>query len=124
MRTSFILLLCCLNYYCSAQNDVAYSANNQIELSAQLDSKNIDNWTIRKGRKGKALFVDLGLLKGISTSLKFMNEQEQIIHQDKHLFDLPVNTIYELDLENLKRGVYFVVIERQNDVPVFHKITI
>ena len=123
MKTTLLLLMLMYNY-ASAQLYSAQQTEN-FDLASSVDNFVAnDEWTFIKGRKCKSLFIDLEKLNGNTTKLSLIREDKTLIHQDNHLFDLPNNTIYEIDLENLKRGVYFVVIQRQKLDPVRQKISI
>ncbi len=120
--TLFIFLL--LHNQAFAQTYSAQQIEKPEDFYAILEKAPTVDWTFSKGRNGKSLFVDLEQLQGNSTKICLIREDETLIHQDNHLFELPFNTIYELDLENLKRGVYFVVVHRLKLGPIKHRINI
>ena len=106
----FVLSLCQL---LSAQPPTA-STNNTLASTDAVDWANFenelnkDNWSFHTNKENKLLYIDFETLGGKMSRLVLKSAQEQVVVEDNHLFDLPVNTIYEVNLENLERGSYFV----------------
>lgn len=103
-----------------AQNSIAATDhNNTSEQLAtptdDIDWANFENeltteapWTFQKNKKGDLLYIDFENLGSKMERLTLQSAKEEIVFADNHLFDLPINTIYELNLDKLARGVYFV----------------
>lgn len=107
---SFVLFLCQL---LSAQTPTA-STNNSLAAADAVDWANFENelskenWSFHTNKENKLLYIDFETLGGKMSRLVLKSAQEEVVVEDNHLFDLPVNTIYEVNLENLERGSYFV----------------
>lgn len=106
-----------------AQNSIAATdhKNNTSEQLAnpvdEIDWANFENeltaapaepWTFQKNKQGDLLYIDFENLGSKMERLTLQSEKEGVLFADNHLFDLPINTIYELNLDKLPRGVYFV----------------
>lgn len=105
-----VLFLC---HLLNAQSSVT-TDNNSLASTDAIDWANFEkeltkkNWSFHTNKQSKLLYIDFETLGGKMSRLVVKSAQEQIIMEDNHLFDLPVNTIYEVNLENLERGSYFV----------------
>ena len=82
------------------------------------------NWSFLTDRKNKTLYIDFEALGGKMNRLVVTSAKKKIVIEDNHLFDLPFNTIYEIDLEKLKRGSYIVEIFTYNHEIIRKEITI
>ncbi|MGH1336931.1 MAG: hypothetical protein ACRBFS_12475 [Aureispira sp.] len=106
----FVLSLCQL---LSAQTPTA-STNSSLASTDAVDWANFEkelhkeNWSFHTNKENKLLYIDFETLGGKMSRLVLKSAQEKVVVEDNHLFDLPVNTIYEVNLENLERGSYFV----------------
>lgn len=107
---AFVLFLCQL---LTAQSPIA-STNNSLAATDAVDWANFENelnkedWSFHTNKENKLLYIDFETLGGKMSRLVLKSAQEKVVVEDNHLFDLPVNTIYEVNLENLERGSYFV----------------
>lgn len=107
---AFVLFLCQL---LTAQSPIA-STNNSLSATDAVDWANFENelnkedWSFHTNKENKLLYIDFETLGGKMSRLVLKSAQEKVVVEDNHLFDLPVNTIYEVNLENLERGSYFV----------------
>ncbi len=77
-----------------------------------------------KNQTGKSFFIDFEILGGKMERLELKSLENLIVYEDNHLFDLPVNTIYELNLEKLTRGTYLVELYTFNDEIIKEQIII
>lgn len=66
-----------------------------------------DNWTLYADEENKLYYIDFEALSVNVSDVIVKNAQGEIVLQDK-VFDLPVNTIYELDFSRRKSGTYEV----------------
>ena len=82
------------------------------------------NWSFLTDQKNKSLYIDFEALGGKMNRLVVISDKKKIVIEDNHLFDLPFNTIYEIDLDKLKRGSYFVELYTYNHEIIRKKITI
>jgi len=53
----------------------------------------------------KSLFIDFENLDHLPTTFKVLDENKEVVYSE-NLLDLPEDSIYEFDLENLDTGVY------------------
>ena len=82
------------------------------------------NWSFLTDQKNKALYIDFEALGGKMNRLVVKSGKNKIVIQDNHLFDLPFNTIYEIDLDKLKRGSYIVELFTYSHEIIRKEITI
>jgi hypothetical protein len=101
-----------------------FSETDWSDFENEKDATIENNWSFHTDKEGKSLYIDFELLGGKMNSLVLISDQKQVVHEDNHLFDLPFNTIYELDLEKLKRGSYFVELRTFNHKIIRKEITI
>lgn len=127
---SFIFLLC---QYAIGQNQTASTSDIAItNTSSDIDWANFeneltneeDNWSFHTNQEGKLLYIDFESLGGKMNRLVLKSSQKDVVIEDNHLFDLPINTIYEVNLEKLKRGSYFVELYTYDNKIIREEITI
>ncbi len=75
-----------------------YSHSNQITIGNE-------DWTFYHDSDSKVYYIDFESISVNLSDLKVIDEEGGVVMADK-LWDLPVNTIYELDLKGLKPGNY------------------
>ena len=63
-----------------------------------------ENWAFYQNKEGTILYIDFEKIGKKMERLVLKNEEKTVVKSDYELFDLPINTIYELNLENLPRG--------------------
>lgn len=86
----------------------ASAENNTIErFSNELPSIDGDNWTFYLDTESKVYYIDFETISVNLSDLKVVNESGEVVKKD-NLWNLPVNTIYELDFTDLKPGKYKV----------------
>ncbi|WMX12449.1 MULTISPECIES: hypothetical protein [unclassified Aureispira] len=127
---TFILLLC---QYAIGQHQTASTSDIAIVStpSSDIDWANFeneltkeDNWSFHTNQEGKLLYIDFESLGGKMNRLVLKSSEKDIVIEDNHLFDLPINTIYEVNLEKLKRGSYFVELYTYDNKIIREEITI
>lgn len=108
-----ITLVLFLSQLSRAQTPSASSKNTPV-VTDEIDWANFENeftqedWSFHTNKENKLLYIDFEMLGGKMSRLLLKSAKEQVVVEDNHLFDLPINTIYEVNLENLERGSYFV----------------
>lgn len=127
---TFIFLMC----QCAiGQNQTASTSNVAIATSPssnidwanfENELSNEDNWSFHTNQEGKLLYIDFESLGGKMNSLILKSSEKDVVIEDNHLFDLPINTIYEVNLEKLKRGSYFVELTTYDNKIIREEITI
>lgn len=82
--------------------------NTTIESNpTELPTFEGDNWTFYLDSDSKVYYIDFETISVNLSDLTVKNAQGDVVLEDE-LWDLPVNTIYELDFTNLKAGKYQV----------------
>lgn len=77
---------------------------NQHSLTS-TDSENNPDWTFFLDKENKVYFIDFETINVNLSDIKILNEKGDIVLADK-LWDLPVDTIYEVNLRDFKPGNY------------------
>ena len=102
------------------QNQTASTSDITVASSSPTSSYDIDwanfenelnkddDWAFHTNQEGRLLYIDFESLGGKMNRLVLKSSEKDVVSEDNHLFDLPINTIYEVNLEKLKRGSYFV----------------
>ncbi len=122
----FVLFLC---QFLTAQTSTASITNSPASTDA-IDWANFekelykDDWSFHTNKENKLLYIDFETLGGKMSRLVLKSAKEQVVVEDNHLFDLPINTIYEVNLENLERGSYFVELYTYDHHVIKKEITV
>lgn len=74
-----------------------------------------DQWTFHTDQDLRLLYIDFEALGGKMSHLVIKSNDNTVILEDDHLFDLPANTIYEVNLQKLEKGSYFVELHTFTD---------
>jgi hypothetical protein len=127
---TFILLLCqsaIAQNQTASTSDIAISSSSSSDIDwANFENEltNEDDWSFHTNQEGKLLYIDFESLGGKMNRLVVKSSQKEVVIEDNHLFDLPINTIYEVNLEKLKRGSYFVELHTYDNKIIREEITI
>jgi hypothetical protein len=129
---SFILFLCQIvlgQTPTASTNDKPQITNTSTEIDwanfeNEMAKMSDENWTFHTDQNGKLLYIDFESLGGKMNRLVLKSADKTVVIEDNHLFDLPINTIYEVNLENLKRGSYFVELYTYDEKIIQEEITI
>lgn len=92
-----------LGFTATAQS-LASKSGEAIE-SSKLKEIQADNWDIFADDENKIYYVDFESLNITLSDIVVKNESGSVVLKDD-VFDLPVNTIYEIDLSDKKKGTY------------------
>lgn len=127
---TFIFLLCqgaIGQTQTASTSDIAISSTP----SSDIDWANFENelteennWSFHTNQEGKLLYIDFESLGGKMNRLVLKSAEKEVVIEDNHLFDLPINTIYEVNLEKLERGSYFVELHTYDNKVIREEITI
>lgn len=116
MKAFFLSSLLCLafGYSAQAQQTAELEQNeesiNWAAFETELDESS-ENWSLHLDQNRRKLYIDFEALGGKMSRLSLSSDENQeIVAIDDHLFDLPSNTIYELDLSKLEKGNYTLVL--------------
>jgi hypothetical protein len=76
---------------------------------------NGENWTFYLDKESKVYYIDFETISVNLSDIQVKNEEGIVVLQDK-LWDLPVNTIYELDMSKWLPGKYRVELRTYTSV--------
>ncbi len=94
----------------SAQGKSSLNFTPLIELHIAIVSSAFDmseSLTFYQDKESKIYFIDLEAIPVNLSGIKVYDKNHQVVFEDK-LWDLPVDSIYELSVKNFKPGVYSV----------------
>ncbi|MCB0663760.1 MAG: hypothetical protein KDC24_13520 [Saprospiraceae bacterium] len=100
-----------LNAQTAAKDD--FSSLAEITTSL-LDLEADEDWSIYTDTENHILYVDFAKLNFNLNDITIRNKAGEILFQDQ-LWDLPVDTIYELDLAPFGKGAYSVELRSFTD---------
>lgn len=104
------LLGCLLAFTCFSASLSAQSASNEtnfIASSTTIIPSTDDNWSFFHDEENQTYFIDFQTINlNLSEIIVKDAEGTTVIKED--VIDLPVNSIYELDCSNFKKGDYTV----------------
>jgi hypothetical protein len=127
---TFIFLLCqgaIGQTQTASTSDIAISSTPSSDIDwANFENEltEEDNWSFHTNQEGKLLYIDFESLGGKMNRLVLKSAEKEVVIEDNHLFDLPINTIYEVNLEKLERGSYFVELHTYDNKVIREEITI
>jgi methionine-rich copper-binding protein CopC len=93
--------------FLSAQSSASLELDKPHVLEASEFSIGSDEWTFYLDKENKVYYIDFESISVNLSDLKVFNQDGELVKTDK-LWDLPVNTIYELNISDLKPGNYKV----------------
>lgn len=82
-----------------------------------------DHWSFYQNTEEESVYIDFETIDVNLHDIKLINASGEIILSEP-LFDLPVNSIYELDLKGLPKGEYRVELRTFNDDVIVRPLTI
>lgn len=127
---TFIFLLCQAaigQNQTASTSDIAVTSTPSSDIDwANFENEltNDDDWSFHTNQEGKLLYIDFESLGGKMNRLVLKSSEKDVVIEDNHLFDLPINTIYEVNLEKLKRGSYFVELYTYDNKIIREEITV
>jgi len=114
----------------NTNSELLVASNSKTNTDA-VDWANFENeidgtedWTFQQNSAGDILYIDFERTGQKMEHLTLKNSEGTVVKSDYDLFDLPINTIYELNLENLPRGTYFVELYTFEEQVIKETITI
>jgi hypothetical protein len=99
------VLLCFIGNTLFAQSIASMEDN--IFSSDMLTELTDENWSFYKDEENKICYVDFEKIDFNLSEIVVKNDDGEILLQDD-VFDLPVNTIYEIDLSEYGAGDYHI----------------
>ncbi len=91
--------------FCLAQNTAGLS--DALSENSELQNDVSEDWTIYADEENKIFYIDFENLTVNLNDIIVRNEAGEIVLSEE-VFDLPVNTIYEIDLSDQRAGTYFI----------------
>lgn len=91
----------------SAQGSASVSANRPTILESSQFSISPDEWAFYLDEENKVYYIDFESISVNLNDIKVVDQAGKVVKSDK-LWDLPVNTIYELSVKDLAPGNYKV----------------
>jgi hypothetical protein len=83
----------------------AVNFTTSIKGAEAFTSVSSDDWTLFTDEDNKLFYIDFETLKVNVSDVLVKNEKGDLVWKD-HVFNLPVNTIYELDFSRFQAGTY------------------
>jgi hypothetical protein len=74
-----------------------------------------NDWTLYADADNQLYYIDFEKLRVNLNAIVLRDEQGNLVLEDQ-VFDLPVNTIYELDFSKLPSGKYFLELRSFNGI--------
>ncbi|NRB51769.1 MAG: hypothetical protein HRU41_29120 [Saprospiraceae bacterium] len=103
----------------SAQNAAKSTAKTDKKVSALLSKTSTptqeQDWTIFHDDENDIYYIDFETIKVNISDVVIRDESNKIIYEED-VFDLPVNTIYELDMKAYKAGKYRIELRTFTDI--------
>lgn len=90
----------------NAQNSIV-DTNSEETSSTEIPIMESDKWTFYLDNESNVYYIDFETISVNLSEIKVKNESKEVVLEDE-LWDLPVNTIYELDFKGLEPGTYQV----------------
>ena len=97
----FAAFLCCI----SLGSLSAQTASTDYVSSSSQQTLASGDWTIYADAENHLYYIDFEKLRVNLNTIVLQDEQGKVVLKDE-VFDLPVNTIYELDFSSLPVGRY------------------
>lgn len=111
-KIALVCLVLSLGFFTSvsAQNATVSSAKTAKEVATLLTqpkttSTTTQDWTIFHDEENNFYYIDFETFKVNISDIVIKDEANKVVFEED-VFDLPVNTIYELDMNNFKAGKY------------------
>ncbi len=98
----------------TAALDPETNFNTTIKASSQPFSTSTD-WTLFADEENKLYYIDFETLTFNVSDVVVKNDAGEVLLRDK-VFDLPVDTIYELDFSHYKSGKYEIELRTFTEV--------
>lgn len=106
----------------SAQK-VSTSSDFSLSIVEEIISTHTDlEWTFLEDIEDQKVYIDLAELGGNFAELIVLDADEKEVYKED-LFDLPSDSIYELDLSNLGKGDYTIELKTYNQ-PIYRSISV
>ncbi len=105
-------------FFCSATSAFSQQATAEILTPKSVTATVSTDQSLYTGGEGNVYYIDFEDVRMNLSEIVIKNDQGKVLLKDD-VFDLPVNTIYELDLSQFGKGVFEV--ELRSFTGVIHK---
>lgn len=114
MRPTIIVLILTISFFWLPSTSIsAQTSTNNFEALATVNENLIDleadDWTFFAGEDANTFFIDFEKIKSNLNEIKVRDSKGTEVFQDE-LWNLPVDTIYELDFQTFEKGTYTIEI--------------
>jgi len=107
MRSSLIVLILTISFFSFSNISAQTAVSKNFEVLASVDENLIDlgadDWTFFKGEDLNTFFIDFEKIKSNLNEIKVRDSKGTEVFKDE-LWNLPVDTIYELDFQTYEKG--------------------
>lgn len=104
---SFLIAFFAFSFTASAQSSASTDDIVFEPVAIELTSTIEDDWTFYLDAENKVYYIDFETISVNLNDVQVTNEDGEVVLED-NLWDLPVNTIYELDFNEMTPGKYKV----------------
>lgn len=98
------------------EDAVTYSSSKDVDWENFKIETEEQDWVIHTDLSKKVVYVDFEELGGKMKTIQLKDQKNAVLLEDDTLFDLPVNTIYEISLKDLSEDIYFIELHTYNGV--------
>jgi Domain of unknown function (DUF3244) len=102
---TFLIIACFAITNGFAQSSASLEGKDSPSIGSGHLTLGNEDWTFYLDKESKVYYIDFESISVNLSDIKVVDEQGAVVISDK-LWDLPVNTIYELDLKGLNPGNY------------------
>jgi hypothetical protein len=108
-RSIFVLaLVLCAFIFPEASAQTAFAEDfGQFELNKDLLHLNNQDWSFTSKSSDDLFYIDFEKINVTLNNIKVLNNNGEVVYSDD-LWNLPVNSIYELDLTAFTKGKYTI----------------
>lgn len=90
-----------------AQTTSISDNDNSSENIVSESKQNLEDWSFFLDEENKVYYIDFEMINVNLNDVIVKDASGEVVWKDQ-VWDLPVNTIYELDVSNYKSGNYFI----------------
>jgi hypothetical protein len=105
-RKFFLIAFLFLSSLAHATSQTSVSAQTTTTSDMTIEESS-DGWTFYLDEENKVYYIDFETINVNLSDIKVINEAGEVVLNDT-LWNLPVNTIYELDMKEMKPGRYII----------------
>lgn len=109
------LMFLCIGNLSFAQELVAKSGELVAQSSKSLQQQEQLNWSVFADEENKVYYIDFESLKVNLSKIVIRNDKGAVLFKED-VFDLPVDTIYELDFSSFGAGKYDIELQSFTDI--------